>query len=275
MKNKIAKVGLCVFAAGLLFTNSVYGAQLAQEYDDNVSAITNTSTAFWRKKDKETAPSKETPQASPTPSTAPTGAPKDTPKGAPKTAPKETPQASPVAAPKEAPQTAPKETPKETSENDVDSETALVRYYQNNGGQNQGQQGQQGQHQNQQNQQTQPTQHNQQNQQNQYNQPNQQRQNSNQGQSQGQMGGYYHYNNADAGQRTTSFAPGIGEEIQRILENQPSIQLDPNAYIVQHDDSLWLVMGNIRAKLDILIYVDQKNMKEAELNHSNAIPLYK
>ena len=69
--------------------------------------------------------------------------------------------------------------------------------------------------------------------------------------------------------------PGIGEEIQRILNNQPNIQLDPNAYIVQLEDGLWLVMGNIRAKLDILIYVDQKNMREAELNHGNAIPLYK
>jgi len=276
MKNRIAKAGLCLFAAGLLFTTSVYGAELPAEYDD---AIAITSSAFWRKKDKEPAPGTETPgmSPSPSPSATPTGIPKDVPKPAlpkatpqaettPDKAPQASPQASPVAAPntappKAAPEQAPAETPKkETSdtsnENSID-ETAWTRYYQpvnpSQGNQNQGQQnqGQQGQPQNQQN---------------------QQRHNNNQ--NQGQSGSYYHYNNTQ--QRSTQYAPGVGAEIQRILANAaPSIQLDPNAYIVQHDDGLWLVMGNIRAKLDILIYVDQKNMKEAEINHGNAIPLYK
>ena len=54
------------------------------------------------------------------------------------------------------------------------------------------------------------------------------------------------------------------------------MQLDPDAYIIQREDGLWLVMGNIRAKLDILIYVDQKNTREAEIiHHGNVIPLYK
>ena len=279
MKNKIAKAGLCVLAAGLLFTGSVYGAELAQEYDDNANAlaITSDSTAFWRKKDRTPAP--ETPEASPSPSAAPTGVPKDAPKCEPKAKPEESPQASPAAVPKETPQAVPGGTPKETSENDIDIETSLLRYYQPNGGQNQGQQRQP------QNQQSQPSQQNQHNQQNQRNQPtqhnqqNQQRHNHNQnqgqGQNQGQMGGYYYYNNSGGSHGASSHMSGIGEEIQRILDNQPNIHLDPNAYIVQLEDGLWLVMGNIRAKLDILIYVDQKNMREAEYNHSNAIPLYK
>jgi hypothetical protein len=248
MKNKIAKAGLCVFAAGLLFTGTVYGAELAREYDDNASAITSYGTAFWRKRDKSTVPETETPEASPSPSTTPTGTPKD----APKAKPGESPQASPVAVPKETPRAAPPKAPKETGEKENDIETGLVRYYQPNSGQNQGQQGQP---------------QNRQNQPNQQYQQNQQKQNINDNQGQGQGQGQ--------GQRSSNYMPGIGEEIQRILDSQPNIQLDPNAYIVQHEDGLWLVMGNIRAKLDILIYVDQKNMNSAEYNHGNAIPLYK
>ena len=157
---------------------------------------------------------------------------------------------------------------------------SFVRYYRNanpergvNGGQ--GQPAQQNQ-QNQQNQQV-PSQQNQQNQQmpnqqdqqapNQQNQqiPNQQGQQSQQGQA-----------------HPSDYAPGISQEIHKILANQSVITLDPNAYIVQHEDGLWLVMGNIRAKVDIMIYVDPKNMHEDQgqqqqqpENNSRAIPLYK
>ncbi|MDR2183035.1 MAG: hypothetical protein LBE55_02565 [Clostridiales bacterium] len=243
MKNKIAKAGLCVFAAGLLFTGTVYAAEVAAEYDD----IAITSTAFWRKKDKETAPDTQTPDVSPAPGATPTTVPQDAPKTTP---PQASPQASPVAVPKdapkagpqEAPENAPKKPPKETGETQNENEAALAQYYNN---QNQGQQ----QYRN-----------------------NQQRQNN---QNQGQTGGQYN-NNAGMNQRPHSQASDSGVEITRILNSQPNIQPDPGAYIVQHEDGLWLVMGNIRAKLDILIYVDQKNMKDAEfIIHGNAIPLYK
>jgi len=245
MKNKIAKAGLCVIAAGLLFTGTVYGAEALQEYDD--IPVVSTSQAFWRKKDKETAPGTETPDASPSPSPSatPTGAPKDapkmntpkatpqaetTPKATPNEAPQPSPQASPVAAPKETPKATPEASPntnqpKETSDIDNDGfdyEATLARYYQQGDSQHRNQSQPQG---------------------------GQQRRHPNSS------------NNA------------VSEEIHRILASQPNIQLEPNAYIVQHEDGLWLVMGNIRAKLDILIYVDHKNMKDAEI--FNAIPLYK
>ena len=306
MKNKIAKAGLCVLAAGLLFTGSVYGAEQPHEYDD--VAISSTNIAFWRKKDKDVVPGNETPNVSPTPSpnATPTGVPRDTPKASPQKAvpqtetpkaePKSEPKASPVAAPKDAPKESPEVSPKanppkETSDlNDesIDNEAALARYYQPSG-QNQGNQGQQGQQQQNQNLNQQQNQHHQN-----LNQQNQQRQNSGQNQGQGQYqqnqsqyqnqqqnqrqtGGHYQqHNNTGTGQRYSGYIPGVCHEIHRLLGGQPSMQLDPDAYIVQREDGLWLVMGNIRAKLEILIYVDQKNTREAEIiHHGNVIPLYK
>ncbi|MCL2619831.1 MAG: hypothetical protein FWD97_02700 [Defluviitaleaceae bacterium] len=76
----------------------------------------------------------------------------------------------------------------------------------------------------------------------------------------------------------TEYMPGINEQIDKILANQPAIHLDPNAYIVQHGESLWLVMGNIRAKLDILIYVDGKHMSQQQhhnVDRGNALPIYR
>ena len=288
MKNKIAKAGLCVLAAGMLFTASVYAAEQHQEYDDAAAV----STTFWRKRDKENVPGNEAPQPNPAPSpnTAPTGVPKDVPKAAP---------------PKAAPQGAPAEAPAETQKQSPD-ETGLIRYYNhgnnssNSGGQNQGQQ-QQNQGQQQQNQQNQQQQYRQnqgqqqqnqgqqyrqnqgqqQYQQNQQNQNQQYRQNQgiNPGQNQSQSGGYYQHNyrqgNPGTGHRISDFMPCVEAEIQKILCKHHSIKLEPDAYIVQHEDGLWLVMGNIRAKLDILIYVDQKNIQEAEFNYGNAVPLYK
>ena len=78
--------------------------------------------------------------------------------------------------------------------------------------------------------------------------------------------------------RGVEYMAGINEQIDKILANQPAIHLDSNAYIVQHDESLWLVMGNIRAKLDILIYVDGKHMSEHHHNNmdkGNALPSYR
>ncbi|MCL2753088.1 MAG: hypothetical protein FWE44_02955 [Defluviitaleaceae bacterium] len=76
----------------------------------------------------------------------------------------------------------------------------------------------------------------------------------------------------------TEYMPGINEQIEKILASQPAIKLDPNAYIIQHEDALWLVMGNIRAKLDILIYVDGKHI-EAEFptghDRGNTLPIFK
>jgi len=76
----------------------------------------------------------------------------------------------------------------------------------------------------------------------------------------------------------TEYMPGISEQIERILDSQPAIQLDPNAYIIQHEDALWLVMGNIRAKLEILIYVDGKNVDAqfpAGYDRGNTLPIFK
>jgi hypothetical protein len=76
--------------------------------------------------------------------------------------------------------------------------------------------------------------------------------------------------------RSTEYVPGINEQIEKILASQPAIKLDPNAYIVQHGDALWLVMGNIRAKVDILIYVDSNYMEpQMPHNRGNTLPIYK
>ena len=89
--------------------------------------------------------------------------------------------------------------------------------------------------------------------------------------------GTYRNNSGSQTHPGTDYLPGITGEISKILANQPAIKLDPNSYIVQHEDGLWLVMGNIRARLDILIYVDQKHMEKetSHLERGNAIPLYK
>jgi len=260
MKNRIVKAGLCVFAAGLLFSSTVYGAAQARDYDDNASinASEYTATAFWKRKDKEQAPENSMPSPSPEPSAAPTGVPKDAPKLTPQ--PQATPQVSPQAVPQ-----APKESDKESNKEELekkdieqkdidkkemdkevekkddekkeDNEAAMARYYNNN---NQGQQ------------------------QYQHNQQRQNSNNNNQNQNQSQN------------QKRSSYTADSAVEITRILSTQPTMHIEPGAYIVQHDDGLWLVMGNIRAKLDILIYVDQKNDRNAELIiHGNAIPLYK
>jgi len=71
------------------------------------------------------------------------------------------------------------------------------------------------------------------------------------------------------------YLPGVAEQIQSMVDNQHAVKLNPNAYIVQHEDGLWLVMGNIKAKLDILIYVDQKNMSEHSLDKTGNMPIYR
>ncbi|MCL2350527.1 MAG: hypothetical protein FWC67_03495 [Defluviitaleaceae bacterium] len=78
--------------------------------------------------------------------------------------------------------------------------------------------------------------------------------------------------------RGTQYVPGISEQIEKILASQPAIRLDPNAYIIQHEDALWLVMGNIRAKLDILIYVDGKHIDAQypmNMDRGNSLPIFK
>jgi len=229
MKNKLAKAGLCMLAAGLLFTSSVYAAEISSE---NVHSDISTSTsAFWRKKDKEAAPETESPEASPLPSPSPSSEPTV----APKDAPKETPGTEP----KESSEVTPDETPKETPK-----ETSLVTHHNNKDAH---------------------------------------RQNpapapspvptpsSNQSENR-----HHNNHNVDAAEhRHSNYMSDISVELQKVLTKKPGIKLDADAYIVQHDGGLWLVMGNIRAKLDILIYVDQKNMAETGLNHDNAIPLYK
>jgi len=144
--------------------------------------------------------------------------------------------------------------------------------------------------QNQQNQQGQPAQQNQQNlpnqqyqqpaQQNRNQQPAQQNRNQQQAQpiQQNQQNPQSRQGQQSAPQSRhacTNYASGISCEINKILANQPAIQLDPNAYMLQHDDGLWLIMGNIRAKVEILIYVDEKHMENSGFEGGNAIPLYK
>jgi len=238
MKKIVARIGLSTLAAGLLFSANVYADEV---YDEVAQEVVSTETGFWKKKDKDAEPKIDEP--------APQESHKSTP------APQETPQESPA--------------PKKDSGAQHDDGASFVRYYRNPSP-DQGAEYQRNDMgnpggtimpnnanpgtQNQQNQQYQPNQQQQQ-QQNQHNQQNQPHQ-------QGQT-------------HSTDYAPGIAQEIHKILANQPAISLDPNAYIVQHEDGLWLVMGNIRAKLEILIYVDQKNMNEAEYDGGKAIPLYK
>ncbi|MCL2573858.1 MAG: hypothetical protein FWE34_04805 [Defluviitaleaceae bacterium] len=247
MKNKIVKAGLCVMAASMLLSAPVFGSELAREYDDSSYAI--TSSVFWRKKDQDN----ETPQTSPEPSATPTVAPKDattpnvapqesTPKApetTPKDAPKETSEKTPTPNQQAPQQQAPQQTPQQAPKTDQPKETS------------------------------ENTESNNETAMAFYNNP---------GSTQSQGGSAsapYQHNNAATG-KVTDYVPGITTEIHKLLAAQPSIQLDPNAYIVQLDDGLWLIMGNIRAKLDILIYVDQKNMQEAGVHGgSNAIPMYK
>ena len=113
MKNKLAKVGLCMLVAGLLFTSSVYAAEINNEgIHSDISTSTN---AFWRKKDKEAAPETESPEASPLPSPNPSSEPTVAPKDAPKETPDAEPKESSEVTPEETPKTTPKEAPKETS----------------------------------------------------------------------------------------------------------------------------------------------------------------
>jgi len=67
------------------------------------------------------------------------------------------------------------------------------------------------------------------------------------------------------------YLPEISRQIQCMVRdcNGSKMAVDPNAYIVQSEDGLWLVMGNIRAKLDILIYVDPKNTQDAQAYNNN------
>ncbi|MCL2377017.1 MAG: hypothetical protein FWC76_06415 [Defluviitaleaceae bacterium] len=221
MKNKLAKAGLCVLVAGMLFTSSVYAAEIGSEHSD----ISTTSSAFWRKKDKEAAPDTENPEASPLPSPDANSAPTVAPKDAPKEAPKENPS-------KESSEVTPKE---EVPKEEVPKETSLVGQYspgdapKHSPNPNSGQ-----------------TNHN-----------------------------HHNHDTNNAEKKHNCYMSDVSEEIQKVLAKKPGIKLDADAYIVQHDDALWLVMGNIRAKLDILIYVDQKTMAEAEFDDGNAIPLYK
>ena len=258
MKKLLTKAGLCTLAAGLLISSSsfsiLHGAQ-AGEYGKIVA-----EAAFW-KKNKNAEPKTEKPEAAPG-------------------------QQKPQNNSQESQKVTPAPKPAETTTPNETSDSSFVRYYHNQGGgttnhgggmtnpggtggqTNQNQQYQQPQNNaNRQNQQQQPGQYQQQNQYHQQNQHQNQQQQQHQQQNQHQQ-----QRNQRGG---TDYAPGITHEIHRLLANQPAIQLDPSAYMVQHEDGLWLVMGNIRAKVDILIYVDQKHMLEAEYDGGNAIPLYK
>ena len=295
MKKILAKAGIGVLAAGLLIsaTSMVYAADEADLRAESavVSEFeleNDIEVAFWKKKDKVAEPKEENPNAAPSQQK---GAPRENKQETQKPAqnPGHTP--APAPAPSPAPQTNPvphsprdkahphhedkpetkpehdknnKNTPSETSDASFVRNSRPARQSQQQGVQPSGQPGQQpGNQQN-----LQPNQINQPIQQNQQNQPMPQNQ-QNMHQRDGQ------YNQQQNRHLCTDYAPGIVCEINKILANQPALKLDPNAYMVQHDDGLWLVMGNIRAKVDILIYVDQKHMPVGEFDGGNAIPLYK
>jgi len=74
MKNKMLKAGVCLLAAGMLFTNAAYGTQMDINYDEVADV-----TAFWKKKDKEAMPN---PQPTAEPSVNPT-APREVPRQVP------------------------------------------------------------------------------------------------------------------------------------------------------------------------------------------------
>lgn len=81
------------------------------------------------------------------------------------------------------------------------------------------------------------------------------------------------------GHQNNQYKTGISEELHRLTQSQNKVQLHPDAYIVQQDDGLWLIVGNIRAKLDMLIYVDHKNMEHQQQQTKTegdfSIPMYK
>ncbi len=52
-------------------------------------------------------------------------------------------------------------------------------------------------------------------------------------------------------------------------ENDGQIKVSKDMYIVQDGSDLWLVMGNIKAKLDILIYTDPTHSRANESNANN------
>ena len=244
MKNKLAKAGLCMLAAGLLFTSSVYATEIHSEHTN-----TTESSVFWRKKDKEAAPDTENPEASPLPS--PEANPSNAPTVSPKDAQKEIPDASPhKAAPKESSEVTPTENPKEVAPKETPKETSLASQHAPGDTQKQNPTPDPS---------PQPT-------------PNPTPQPNN---SQPEK---HHQNNHKTNatdQNHSNYMSDVSEELQKVLAKRPGIKLDADAYIVQHDNALWLVMGNIRAKLDILIYVDQKHIAEAGFDGTNAIPLYK
>ena len=251
MKKNITKAGLCALAAGLLISSTVYAAEIPQDTDSAV-----ISGIAWRKKDKEAKPEAQPESANP--ETTPTQA-------APGVNPA---QPAPKAAPKEAPAT--ENAPKESSYRDINEnvEGSFVRSQSPRS--NRSQQNQTGDYQR--NSGNMPTNNAIDNTQNNQNYQNNQNHQNNQN--------FQNNQNNQSNQNThpSDYSHGITKEIHKILANQSAIQLDPNAYIVQHEDGLWLVMGNIRAKVDILIYVDQKNMQEAEhpnLDGGSAIPLFK
>lgn len=62
------------------------------------------------------------------------------------------------------------------------------------------------------------------------------------------------------------YLPSVTEHIRSTAEKSGTIRLDNGAHIVQYDNELWLVMGNMYAKLDILIYADKAAQQK---NHSN------
>ena len=104
------------------------------------------------------------------------------------------------------------------------------------------------------------------------------RNNPSQGTQGGAQGGATQQNQQN--HQYSQFLPGIADQIHNLATHQNKISVHPEAYIVQQEDGLWLIMGNMRAKLDILIYVDQKNMNDTPQTRQNntqnySIPIYR
>jgi len=305
MKKLLAKAGICTLTAGLLLSGAtmIYAtddaaqgcekAAVVAEHDFDWEIGAEAETVFWKKKDKTAEPKEVSPEAEPKQKK---GAPRDTQretpndsqqesqKQPPEANPNATPSANPGANPTPVPAPTPvtpatprdnappqiKDKPADGTKSNETSDASFV-YNSTQNRMNQPQ-NQQNQPQNQQNQQ--PIQQNQQNRyQNQQNQQNQQAQPIQQNTQNRQ--GVQQQGLPQSRHACTNFASGISCEINKILANQPAIKLDPNAYMLQHEDGLWLVMGNIRAKVEILIYVDQKHMENSEFEGGNAVPLYK
>jgi hypothetical protein len=73
------------------------------------------------------------------------------------------------------------------------------------------------------------------------------------------------------------FYGNIPANISQMDSENGQLKVDQGTYIVQDGDDLWLIMGHIKAKMDVMIYTDPDNISinepEAMDKNSLAIPV--